>query len=131
MNEKLLIGTVFLVVVIALYLLYKGRRPVHQRSPVCHRFGRGEHYGRYCCSACGAHFVLDPTGKPSRSVWGVAYGPVSMLSLAVGCGVVDLIASPSARPVPPLLIMLLMAFGGWELFRTLREKLFTQQDHAG
>jgi hypothetical protein len=126
MFEKLLIGIVLAVVLTAFYLLYRARRPGQQRCPACQRLGRGAHYGRYRCSACGAHFVLDATGRTARTAWGVSHVPLLFLSVAVASVVFDLIVGPADMRVPPLMIALTLAFGGWELYQTLREKLFTQ-----
>jgi hypothetical protein len=129
MNDNLLLGAVFAVVVAALYLLYRGRRRVPQRCPACHRFGHGEHYGRYRCVSCGAHFVLDATGRPSPTVWGVVYAPVSVLLLIVACLVIACVTSAGDLPVGPVGIILVFAWVGWELHRTFREKPFRQDDH--
>jgi hypothetical protein len=129
MNDNLLLGIVFAVVVTAFYLLYRSRRRVQQRCPACHRFGRGEHYGRYRCSACGTHFVLDATGRPGRTVLDVVWVPLSILLLVAACLVVALLTGASDLPAHPIMLMLLSASAGWELHRAFREKLFKQDDH--
>jgi hypothetical protein len=130
MNDNLLLGIVLVVVVAALYLLYRSRRPVQQQCPTCHRFGRGEHYGRYHCSACGAHFVLDATGRPSRTVWDVVYAPLSILLLVVACLVVALVTGARDLPFHPVGFVLLVSIAGWELRRAFREKKFSDDNVA-
>ena len=131
MNDNLLLGIVFAVVVLALYFFYRSSRRVQQRCPACQRFGHGELYGRYRCSACGAHFVLDTTGRPSRSVWDVVRAPLSILLLVVACLAVGLITNAEDLPNHPVVILLLLAFAGRELHTAFREKTFTQDGHPG
>ena len=96
---------------------------MQQKCPACHRFGQGKHYGRYHCSACGAHFVLDATGRANRTVWDVSHAPLSALLLVAGCVVVALLTEASDFPLYP--VVLLVAFAGWELCLVFQEKKFT------
>ena len=49
------------------------------RCPHCFRFGNAKHYGRVRCSACGGFFMLGGRGRPVRSLWRAAAGPISLL----------------------------------------------------
>jgi|SRR6516164_7562655 hypothetical protein len=130
MNDNLLLGIVFVVAVVALYLLYRSRRPVQQRCPACHRLGHGQHYGRYRCSSCGAHFVLDPSGRPSRTVWDTVYVHIWILLLIAACLIVALVTGARGLPAP-VAMLLVAASSGWEMRCAFREKLFCQDDKAG
>ena len=130
MNDTLLLGFVAVVVLAALFLLFRSRRRVQQRCPACHRFGYGQHYGRFSCSSCGAHFVLDATGRPSRTVWDVVYAPLSILLLVVACLLVALFTGARDLPFGPVGFLLVVAIPGWELWQAFREKRFSHDDVA-
>ena len=128
MNDMLLLGFVAVIVLAALFFLFRRRRKVPQRCPACNRLGHGRHYGRFCCSSCGAHFVLDATGKPSRTVWDVVYAPISILLLVVACLLVALFTPSGELPFGLVGFLFLTAIPGWEMWQAFREKRFIHND---
>ena len=130
LSDMLLLGFVAVAVLVALVLLFRSRRRVQQRCPACHRMGHGPHYGRFCCSSCGAHFVLDATGRPNRTVWDVVYAPLSILLLVVAYLAVALLTAAPDLPSNLIGSLILVALSSWELRQAFRKKRFTNNDVA-
>ncbi len=122
MNDLLPLGIVIILVLITIYLLFRARARSNQRCPACHRFGCADHYGRYVCSVCGAHFILDSTGKPLRTVWEAVLAPLGVNLLCVACLLVMLFTSGERDLiVGSVFVSVLMII---EMRRAFREKKF-------
>ena len=130
MNDLLPLGIVIVLVLITIYLLFRARARSNQHCPACHRLGCADHYGRYQCSACGAHFILDSTGKPLRTIWEAVLAPLGVNLFCVACLLLMLFTRGERDLiVGAVFVSVLMII---EIRRAFREKRFVcAEDSTG